>query len=176
MALKRSTHSPIYIYFLLCLHPQRLERRRSGSGVINPGIIHPPAPQREPREAGLEGVVISESAARLSPAGRTLGSFQPQKLKAPAYRGFFRTEKKLQSSPDLLSPRRERTSPSALPASHAALARTEAGALRLPRGEGSQRSRDFGARTGRGEPLGPPAAAAAAAAELGAAQRLGRRG
>lgn len=94
MALKRNTHPPIFSY-LLRLHPQHLERQRSGSGVINPGIIHPhpPAPRREPREARLERV-ISESAARLSPAGRTLGSFQPQKLRAPSYRDFFRAEKK----------------------------------------------------------------------------------
>ena len=93
MALKRNTR-PLPIFSpLLRLHPQHLERRRSGSGVINPGIIHPPsAPRREPPEAGLERV-ISESAARLSPAGRTLGSFQPQKLRAPAYRDFFRAEK-----------------------------------------------------------------------------------
>lgn len=43
VALKRNPHPPIFFPFLR-LHPQHLERRRSGSGVINPGIIHPPPP------------------------------------------------------------------------------------------------------------------------------------
>ena len=185
MALKRNTHPPIFSP-LLRLHPQHLERRRSGSGVINPGIIHPPAPPARTPRSGIGASHFRERSAPLPgradtwfiPAAEAQGSLVP---------GFFpsRKKKKLQSSPDLLSPRRRAEPlPRRCRPRHAALAGTRAGALRLPRGEGSCRSRDFGARAGRREPPGPAAAAAAAAdaaasaaaAGLGAAQRLGRRG
>ncbi|XP_072811079.1 uncharacterized protein [Vicugna pacos] len=157
---------------------EHLERRRSGSGVINPGIIQPPPrPSARTPRSGIGASHFRERSAPLPGRADTwfIPAAEAQGSRVP---GFFPSRKKLQSSPDLLSPQR-RTEP--LPRRcrprHAALAGTGAGALRLPRGEGSRQSRDFGARAGRREPLGPlAAAAAAAAAGLGAAQRLSRRG
>ena len=95
MALNRNTHPPIFSP-LLRLHPQHLERRRSGSGVINPGIIHPPTPPpgenpakrdwsesfpRAQRASPRPGGHLVHSSRRSSGLPRT-GIFSEQKKKS----------------------------------------------------------------------------------------------